>query len=123
MALEDPEVINYIKEKNIHLEICPTSNWLTNNVKSLENHPIVELYKNDVSISLNSDDPQIMNIDLLNEYVLAGVTGKSKARNHSTSRKRCSQKHAPQTRKPHGPAQSEGGSCCEKCQKAGRNRS
>jgi len=60
--------LDLIKEKNIHLEVCPTSNWLTRCVDSLSNHPFNELYKCGISVSINSDDPHIMNINLINEY-------------------------------------------------------
>ncbi len=68
---EDPDTLLLLKERNIHLELCPTSNWLTGSVKSLETHPLPELYRAGVSISINSDDPHLMNIDLVDEYVIA----------------------------------------------------
>ena len=60
--------LDLIKKNNIHLEVCPTSNWLTRCVDSLSNHPFNELYKYGISVSINSDDPHIMNINLINEY-------------------------------------------------------
>jgi adenosine deaminase len=60
-----------IKGKNIHLEICPTSNWLTRSVDTIENHPLRKLYKAGISLSINSDDPHLMDIDLITEYELA----------------------------------------------------
>jgi adenosine deaminase len=60
-----------VKEKNIHLELCPTSNWLTRSVDSIESHPLAELYRAGISLSINSDDPHLMDIDLINEYELA----------------------------------------------------
>ncbi|MBT3984641.1 MAG: adenosine deaminase [Bacteriovoracaceae bacterium] len=68
--VDDQNILDYVKENNIHLEICPTSNWLTNCVPSLREHPIGELYKKGVSISINADDPQLMDIDLVNEYLV-----------------------------------------------------
>ena len=64
-------VMETVKEKNIHLEICPTSNWLTRSVDTIENHPLPKLYKAGISISINSDDPHLMDIDLITEYELA----------------------------------------------------
>jgi len=66
--VHDQNVINLVKEKNIHLEICPSSNYLTHCVESMTKHPIDSLYKQGVSLSVNSDDPQLMNIDLTHEY-------------------------------------------------------
>lgn len=64
------EALKLIKEQNIMLELNPTSNVLTQCVKSISEHPILNLYKNNIPISINSDDPHIMNIDLLHEYEL-----------------------------------------------------
>ena len=69
--IEDQQVMNLVKEKNIHLEICPTSNWLTRSVDSIENHPLPKLYQAGIPVSINSDDPHLMDIDLINEYELA----------------------------------------------------
>jgi len=67
----DHVVMEAVKEKNIHLEICPTSNWLTRSVDAKENHPLPELYREGISLSINSDDPHLMDIDLVTEYELA----------------------------------------------------
>jgi adenosine deaminase len=64
----DETAMNLLKERDIPLEVCPTSNWLTNSVKSLESHPLPLLVKAGVPLSINSDDPHLMNIDLTNEY-------------------------------------------------------
>jgi adenosine deaminase len=60
-----------VKESNVLLEVCPISNWLTNSADSLEEHPLPKLYNEGVPVCLNSDDPHIMNIDLVDEYVNA----------------------------------------------------
>jgi len=69
--IDDQGVMELVKEKNIHLELCPTSNWLTRSVDSIESHPLAELYRAGISLSINSDDPHLMDIDLINEYELA----------------------------------------------------
>jgi adenosine deaminase len=76
---EDAELMTMLKERHIHLEVNPTSNWLTRSVESIETHPFPELYHAGVPVSLNSDDPQLMGIDLVREYEIAqqifGFTG------------------------------------------------
>ena len=62
------EVLNLIKERDIHLELSVTSNWLTRCIESLETHPIKNLYQAGVSISINTDDPHLMGINLVHEY-------------------------------------------------------
>ena len=64
------EVMNMVREREVLLEICLTSNWLTRSVPSLQEHPLPQLYKNRILVSINSDDPHLMDIDLVNEYEL-----------------------------------------------------
>lgn len=72
---KDPDVIKLVKDRNVALEVCPTSNWLTQCVKRIEDHPLKFLYDQGVKVTLNSDDPQIMGIDLVNEYEVAEKLG------------------------------------------------
>ena len=64
----DKEMMDYVIEKGVVLELCPTSNLLTNAVKSLDEHPFRKLMEYGVATTINSDDPGIFNIDLTNEY-------------------------------------------------------
>ena len=68
---KDPEVIKLVKDRDVALEVCPTSNWLTNIVKDIAKHPLRYLFDQGVKVTLNSDDPHIMNISLNNEYEVA----------------------------------------------------
>ncbi len=67
-AWGDDEAVRRLREEDVLLEISPTSNWLTNSVPSLESHPLPMLYRAGVPVSINSDDPNLMDIDLVNEY-------------------------------------------------------
>ena len=69
--MEDPRVIELALSRDIHFEVCPTSNWLTRCVEKIEDHPIKKMLDCGLSVSLNSDDPHIMNIDLTHEYEVA----------------------------------------------------
>lgn len=60
----DPKMIEYVKEKKVALELCPTSNWLTSAVPVREKHPFRDLLKAGVHVTLNSDDPGIFGIDM-----------------------------------------------------------
>ncbi|HET9921059.1 MAG TPA: hypothetical protein VFQ30_14505, partial [Ktedonobacteraceae bacterium] len=70
-AIEDPSLVDYIRERRITLDICPTSNVRTNCVASLETHPLRQLWQAGVQITLNSDDPPMFHTTLLDEYRLA----------------------------------------------------
>lgn len=64
----EPEMIEFIRSRRIPLELCPTSNWLTNAVSAVNKHPFKQLMDQDVLVTINSDDPGVFGIDLTNEY-------------------------------------------------------
>lgn len=68
--IKNAEALELVRRKHIPLEICVTSNWLTNAISSLYTHPIKELIAAGVLVTLNSDDPGIFGIDLTNDYDL-----------------------------------------------------
>ena len=68
---KSPEMIAFVKSQRVPLELCPTSNWLTNAVPSIAAHPLKSLREQGVLVTLNSDDPGIFAIDLTNEYSIA----------------------------------------------------
>lgn len=68
-AIYDKDVLNLIKEKDILLEICPTSNVQTNAINEYFEHPIKELYHNGISVSINTDNRTVSNISLSEEYL------------------------------------------------------
>jgi len=70
-AVEDPELMEHLREKNIPLEVCITSNVRTGAVGSLKEHPVRKLYDAGVPIILNTDDPALFGCTLAGEYALA----------------------------------------------------
>ena len=66
--INDESVMALVKEKAVALEICPTSNWLTNTVPTTAEHPIRQLMEAGVPVTINSDDPGLFGIDLCHEY-------------------------------------------------------
>lgn len=67
-SVENEETIDLLIKNNVMLEVCPTSNVDTFSVDKYENHPIYELYKRGVKISINTDDRTVSNITLEKEY-------------------------------------------------------
>ena len=51
------------KDLNIHIELCPLSNYILGYVKNIEEHPGKKLLENNINVSINSDDPSIYNYD------------------------------------------------------------
>jgi adenosine deaminase len=58
-------------ERDIPLEVCPTSNVQTSTVASYAAHPLARFLDLGVRATLNSDDPSISGIDLRHEYRVA----------------------------------------------------
>jgi len=64
-------VIDFLKERNIPLEVCPTSNFVVGVVDSLESHPINKLKGAGLRITINTDDPVVFGVyTLSDEYAL-----------------------------------------------------
>ena len=69
-VLHDSTAIDLIREKNVTLELCLTSNWLTQAVNSIQDHPFRKIMETGINVTINTDDPGIFNIDMNHEYRL-----------------------------------------------------
>ncbi len=67
-SIEDPTLIQHLKDKNVHLEICPSSNVLINIVERYEDHPVDRLYRAGVPLSINTDARTMIDATLSVEY-------------------------------------------------------
>ncbi|MFC7246427.1 adenosine deaminase [Catellatospora aurea] len=70
-AAQDPELLAYLGEHGIPLEVCPTSNLRTRAVADLAEHPLAAIVAAGVPVSINSDDPPMFGTTLNNEYLVA----------------------------------------------------
>jgi adenosine deaminase/aminodeoxyfutalosine deaminase len=70
-AVRDPALLRHLRERDIPLEICITSNLVTGVVKRIEDHPVRRIFEAGVPIVLNSDDPAMFRCSLAGEYRLA----------------------------------------------------
>lgn len=70
-AIDDPGLMRDLRDRDIPLEICITSNLVTGVVKQLEDHPVRRLFDAGVPIVLNTDDPAMFGCTLVGEYRLA----------------------------------------------------
>lgn len=70
-STRDPELLAYLAEHRIALEVCPTSNIATRAVTDLDRHPVKEMVQAGVLVTINSDDPPMFGSDLNNEYAVA----------------------------------------------------
>lgn len=67
-AIEDPNLLALLKERQIPLEINPTSNECLHIYRRFAEHPFPHLDRMGLMVTLNSDDPPLFNTTLLREY-------------------------------------------------------
>jgi adenosine deaminase/aminodeoxyfutalosine deaminase len=67
-AVCDDSLMCHLRERDIPLEICVTSNLVTGVVRRVEDHPVRRLFDAGVPIVLNSDDPAMFRCTLTGEY-------------------------------------------------------
>ena len=67
-CVDDPELMAYLRDTQLPLEICPTSNVCTKQVPEIGAHPLPRLIEEGVYVTLNSDDPPMFGTTLTNEY-------------------------------------------------------
>jgi adenosine deaminase len=70
-VLDDPGVVELAKEYDVTFEVCITSNFQSGAVPVLGKHPLMQMLKAGLNVTLNTDDPSISRIRLSDEYRLA----------------------------------------------------
>ena len=73
-CLEDPVLVAHLRDQQIPLEICPTSNVLLKVCKTLDDHPLPRLMEAGLLVTINSDDPPMFNITLTDELIQCANT-------------------------------------------------
>lgn len=63
-AVEDPGLLDRLRERGVTLEICPTSNVRLGLVPGLAAHPLRALLEAGVQVTVNSDDPVLLGTNL-----------------------------------------------------------
>lgn len=67
-SIEDQRLLAFLRENNLHLEVCPTSNIQVDVFDTLEDHPVDLFYREEVSLSINTDARTISDTTLEKEY-------------------------------------------------------
>jgi aminodeoxyfutalosine deaminase len=71
-SLEDPSLVGYLVERQLPVDVSPTSNVCTRCVPSIAEHPLRDMIEAGLFVTLNSDDPPMFGTSLRNEYLVAG---------------------------------------------------
>lgn len=68
-AVQDENVVRFLADHHIRLNITPDSNVLLGRVPDMAAHPIGRLYRSGVDVTINSDDILIFDSDVSKEYL------------------------------------------------------
>jgi aminodeoxyfutalosine deaminase len=67
-AVEDPEVLRLLAEREVCCDVCLTSNEYLTVYRELRTHPLRRMMAAGVPVTLGSDDPPFFGTDLVREY-------------------------------------------------------
>ena len=67
----DEAIMTSVREQKIVLELCPTSNMLTQAVSHIKFHPLKKLFDFGILTTINTDDPGIFNTNIGREHRIA----------------------------------------------------
>jgi adenosine deaminase len=68
-CLEDPDLVRELRERQIALDVCPSSNVCLGVAPDLADHPLPRLLEEGLFVTINSDDPPMFNTTLTDEYL------------------------------------------------------
>ncbi|MDD4781683.1 MAG: adenosine deaminase [Tissierellia bacterium] len=68
-AVSNEYIMDLIKEKNIRLNICPSSNYILGAVREMKKYPARKLYDKGIVITINTDDLLLFNSGVSEEYL------------------------------------------------------
>lgn len=68
-AASSPQVMRFLADNAITLNVCPTSNLLLGRVERIEDHPIRTLFDAGVRVTINSDDALVFGVGVSEEFL------------------------------------------------------
>jgi adenosine deaminase len=69
-SIEDPGLVEHLRDARIHLEICPSSNvQIIPSIETWEHHPVDRLYRAGVPLNINTDTRMLTPATLAGEYL------------------------------------------------------
>ncbi|WP_226938253.1 adenosine deaminase [Klebsiella aerogenes] len=86
-AIEDEHVVRLLVDRQIPIGVCPTSNIRLKVYEDYTSHPVNRLMKAGVKVTINTDDPSLLDTSLVEEYYQCQETfGWSKSELHHLAR-------------------------------------
>ena len=70
-CLEDPALVDELRERAIPLDVCPSSNVALGIAPSHQQHPLPRLLEAGLIVTINSDDPAMFSSPVAGEYEIA----------------------------------------------------
>ncbi len=68
-AIQDPSLMDLMRTRQVPIEVCLTSNIFTGKyVRQEKDHPVRRYYDEGLICTVNTDDPEIFNVSLSEEY-------------------------------------------------------
>ncbi len=67
-SIEDPQLMEYLVEHQIPLEVCPTSNLRTGVIAHWDQHPVGRLIDAGAMVTINTDDPAMFDATMAGEF-------------------------------------------------------
>jgi len=74
-AYKSSEVMKWLRNNKIQLNICPTSNVKLRRVNNIKTHPARVLYDNGIKITFNTDDIMIFDQSVSDEFLILYKSG------------------------------------------------
>ena len=74
-SIHDEQLMKYLADEKIPLEICPKSNLDTKTIKSFDELPTKEFLNRGIVVTINTDDMTVSNTNLKNEYKILAKIG------------------------------------------------
>ncbi len=69
-AVENSAIVQLLREREVTLEVCPTSNLQTAVVRRFVVHPLPDLLALNLRVTINTDDPSVSDTTLTDEYIV-----------------------------------------------------
>jgi aminodeoxyfutalosine deaminase len=67
-SMEDPSLVAHLRETQIPLEVCPTSNVCIGVYPTLADHPLRKMIDAGLNVTINSDDPPMFGTSINEEW-------------------------------------------------------